>query len=579
VRALRLAANPLVHAPALGLLLGAVTLGGMLSAYHAFLATVTLVYVIAALGLNVTAGFLGQLSLGQGAAFGVGAYVAAVLTLDHDWPVAFTLLAGFAAGALLGTLIAVPAARLGLIGVAMVSLGTTLVLTDVVLALHETTGGAAGRAGIIAPLWPGGELLSPDGITILVIVCAVVVYLLHWAYRISTLGRASLAVRGNRIGAAALGISAYWYTVLGFALGTGVGSLAGVLYCYAQSVVAPDAFTAALSILFLLMVVLGGAGTRVGPVIGGAVIGLLPILLSRYPSVSQYVYGGLLIVLVRVLPRGLIPTRGAKVPRGHLGGTRRAVAAERKAPNGETCLALDSVSRHFGGVYAARDVTLELARGEVLAIVGANGSGKTTVLNVVSGFYAPQTGTVDVRGHRVNGLGPHRIAARGVGRTFQVPQLFGDLTVDEHLALARRQGDRGRPDVVAAAEDLLERCGFIGAALTREARLFSHGEQRFLEICMALLRAPDVLLLDEPAAGLSQREIELLREMVEYASELGIGIIVVEHHHDFVRDIADRILVMHLGAAVWCGPPAEFDSSADVRRAYLGAELSLTEGE
>jgi branched-chain amino acid transport system permease protein len=564
-RTWRVVANPLVHAPLFGLILAAVTLGGTLSAYHAFLATITLVYVIATLGLNVTAGFLGQLSLGQGAAFGVGAYVAAILTLDHGWPVAFTLPAGFAAGAVLGALIAVPAARLGLIGVAMVSLGTTLVLSDVVLALHGTTGGAAGRAGILAPLLPGGDLLTPNGLTILVIASAVVIYLLHWLYRVSTLGRASLAVRGNRIGAAALGISAYRYTVLGFALGTGVGSLAGVLFCYVQSVVAPDAFNAALSILFLLMVVLGGAGTRVGPVLGGALIGLLPILLSRYPSVSQYVYGGLLIVLVRALPRGLIAQRGAAVPRGRLGGGTARTSTG--APVREVCLSLDGVSRHFGGVYAARDVSLELGRGEVLAIVGANGSGKTTVLNLVSGFYAPQHGAVELGGRPVTGLAPHRIATRGLARTFQVPQLFPDLTVAEHLALARRYASGGATEL---AEALLVECGFAGSLLEREARLFSHGEQRFLEICMALLRAPDVLLLDEPAAGLSQREIDRLRSIVERASALGIGLIVVEHHHDFVRDIADRILVMHLGRAVWCGPPAEFASSEDVRRAYLG---------
>jgi branched-chain amino acid transport system permease protein len=164
-------------------------------------------------------------------------------------------------------------------------------------------------------------------------------------------------------------------------------------------------------------------------------------------------------------------------------------------------------------------------------------------------------------------MGPHRIAAHGLARTFQVPQLFPDLTVAEHIALARRYATSGRSEL---AEELLVECGFAGAALEREARLFSHGEQRFLEICMALLRTPDVLLLDEPAAGLSQREIDLLQSIVERASALGIGLIVVEHHHDFVRDIADRILVMHLGRAVWCGPPAEFASSEDVRRAYLG---------
>lgn len=581
----RFVASPFVHAPLAAAILVLLTVGGGLSPYHSFLVTITLVYIVATLGLNISAGYLGQLSLGQGAAFGVGAYTAAILTVDHAWPVAATLVAALAVGAVLGILIAAPAARLGLIGVAMVSLGATLVLTDAIVALPDLTGGTAGRYGIAAPLFTGDTPLDGDGITLVVIATVVVTYLLHWGYRVSNAGRASLAIRGNAVGAAGLGIPSYFYKVLGFALGTGIGAMAGALYAYLQSVVSPEQFTAHLSILFLLMVLLGGSGTRVGPLIGGAVIGLLPIFLSKHPNIHHYVYGALLLLLVRVLPRGIVFRRGAGVPRGRLGG-RRPVSAPapaaaggetpRAAP-GETCLALEAVGRHFGGVYAVQDVSIEVPRGEVLAIVGPNGSGKTTVLNLISGFYRPHAGRVVLNGEVVNGVAPHRIAARGVARTFQVPQLFPDLTVAEHLALARHYTGRRREDLHAAAESFLAAHGFTGASLAREAREFAHGQQRFLEVCMALLRSPDLLLLDEPAAGLSHDEIARLQEVVERASELGVTVLVVEHHHDFVRNIADRVLVMHLGRAVWVGPPEEFGTSKDVQRAYLQIAPTLTE--
>lgn len=588
----RVVAHPVVHGSAIGLILVLITLDHGFSPYNLFLLTVTLLFVVAALGLNIPAGFLGQLSLGQGGAFGLGAYVAGALTVHLGWPIIFTILGAFAAGGILGALIAIPAGRLGLIGLAMMSLGVTLVISDAATALTSITGGQSGLLGVTAPILPGGGDLGTQGLCILVICFAVGVYLLHWTYRIANIGRASLAIRGNRVGAAGLGISAYRVTIIGFAVGTAIGASAGALYAYAEEIVAPDAFTVALSVQFLLMVVLGGAGTRVGPVIGGAVIGLLPIVLSHYPNVTQYVYGALLILIVRVLPRGIVSKRGARVPADRFGGWRHSsgrdaayedpptVAAvtpdHQRAGDVDACVVLDGVGRHFGGVYAAQHVSLTLRGGEVVAIVGANGSGKTTVLNLISGFYAPQEGTVTVAGRRVNGMAPYRIARLGVARTFQVPQLFPDLTVAEHLALARNYATSRRPDVDGTAEALLRERGFSGRNRQREARLFSHGEQRFLEICMSLLRGPDVLLLDEPAAGLSQGEIESLDDAISRVARLGIGIVFVEHHHDFVRNVADRILVMHLGRTVWSGVPEDFGKSEAVRRAYLIDEPSLS---
>ena len=567
-------AQPMVHAPVAGAILVLLVVEGALSSYNSYLLVVTLVYIIASLGLNIPLGYLGQLSLGQGAALGLGAYVAAALSTHDGWPVIATLPVTFLFGAALGAVMAAPSARLTQIGIGMLTLGYTLVLSDLILALPGVTGGGEGITGITAPLLPGGANLGQVGIGIVVIVVFVAVYLVHWLYRVSHAGRASLALRGNVVGAAALGVSRQWFSVIGYAVGTGMGAVAGGLFAYVQQALAPDSFGISLSVLFLLMVVFGGAGTRFGPVIGGAIIGLLPILLASHASLSQYIYGGLLIVLMRLLPRGIVFVRGARVPErqrwtGLVSDEAVHPAAEDQINRGEG-LVIRDVSRHFGGVYAVQDVSLDVKRGEVLAIVGANGSGKTTLLNLVSGYYAPHAGTVSLAGQQLAGHAPFRTARQGVSRTFQVPQLFPDLTVDEHLALARwyARDELGAEQEVARR--FLDTVGVSGDRLHREARRFSHGEQRFVEICLAVIRAPRLILMDEPAAGLSHREIQTLAELVRAVSALGISVVVVEHHHDFVRDVADRILVMHLGRSVWCGPVAEFGESTEVRDTYLG---------
>jgi ABC-type branched-subunit amino acid transport system ATPase component len=334
------------------------------------------------------------------------------------------------------------------------------------------------------------------------------------------------------------------------------------------------------------MVMLGGAGTRVGPIVGGAIIGLLPVVLANYPSVSQYIYGGLLIATVRLLPRGIVTKRGAPVPRrARKAAGRRALprssdeglvtasvspAVERQSGG----LVIRGLKRHFGNVYAVDDVSFELAPGESLAVVGPNGSGKTTMINLIAGQYHPHGGEVVLSGRAITGMPPFRVARLGVSRTFQVPQLFPDLTGEEHLALARRYAVPGRDESYEPiVQRLLADVGLAGKQLTREARTFSHGQQRFLETCMAVLRRPQVLLLDEPAAGLAESEIQLLAQLVREVSATGTGVIVVEHHIDFVYQVADRILVMHLGHAIWSGSPEGFKTSDEVREAYLGVEI------
>ncbi len=588
-QAKRIGAQPLAHTTVVTALIIAIGFKVGPGSYYGYLMTIALLYGIATIGLNIPAGMLGQLSLGQGAAMALGGYTAAILIVNDHWPLLPALVACLAVGFVVGVLMAIPAARLGVIGLAVVTLGFTLIVSDGITGLSGLTGGPNGKSGVEAPLISGADLTSNSLFVVVTITCALA-YLVHWKIRVSRFGRSCLAVRDEELGATALGISSYRHIVAGFAIGSAVGALSGGLYGVVATIVTPDLFGIQLSVLILLMVIFGGPGTQFGPVVGATVIGLLPILLASHPTFSVYAYGLILIVAMRLLPHGVIRRTAAPVQSGArlLRGRRipRPTAGESSAhapaaPDASVTAAPDAsvpaqvilqtkdVSRSFGGVIALSNADLTIHRGEVVAVIGSNGSGKTTLLNVVCGYYRAQGGQVLLADRDITLARPRVIANLGVSRTFQVPKVFPSLSIEEHLALARSRAAHPRSQVF---EDIAQK--FLGATGLldnpgQEARTLSQGALRFLELAVAILRAPDVLLLDEPAAGLSAEEMGRLKELIEDLSACSVGVALVEHHLDWVRSIADRIIVMHLGEQIWAGAPDDLLRSEIVRDAYL----------
>ena len=588
----RLAANPLIHTVVIALLLFFVVQGVGPSSYYGYLITIALLYGVAAIGLDVPAGMLGQLSLAQGASMAVGAYTTGILITKHGWPLLPALFVACVFGFAVGAIMAIPAGRLGLIGLAIVSLGLTLVVSDFVTANASLTGGPNGMLGIVTSFAGGSTDLGASSMFTVVLVTCALAYLVHWRLRLSTFGRACLAVRDDDLGATALGISGYRHVVIGFGVGSGIGAVAGGLYAVVASVITPDLFGIQLSILILLMVIFGGAGTRLGPVLGAAVIGVLPIVLSNDPTISVYLYGGILIVSMRILPRGLIRRTGGPVPPRALPpadadtGPLLAVdgqalpsadsvgvlAVNHPAPlefSGRPVLEVSGVSRSFDGVRALKEANLSIHPGEVVAIIGSNGSGKTTLLNVVCGYYRAESGgSIQLAGHDITTARPRVTARRGISRTFQVPKVFPSLSIDEHLALARARATQRDPAFDRIAMEFLASTGVLDSR-RREARVLSQGHLRFLEVGVAALRGPHVLLLDEQAAGLSQEEMIRLGELIRQLAAHGVAVGLIEHHLDWVRSIADRVIVMHLGEQIWTGSPDELTASNIVRNAYL----------
>ena len=621
----RLLAAPSLHSVVMAAIVLALLASWGPQSYHGYVTQLICVYAVATLGLNITTGYAGALSLGQGAAFAIGAYVTGVLVSTYEWPFWLALLLATVAGLLAGAAAGFPAGRLGVIGLAMMSLGLVLVVGDMLIQFRTVTGGMFGIPSITARYWFGQDPAESLWVVpIVIVVVAGLCYWLHARYRVSRLGRSTVAVRDEPIGASALGISGYLTKVAAFAVGSAFAALAGGLFSLLSGYISPDAFSSHLSILFLVMVVLGGSGSRFGPVVGAILLVIIPLQLAEYPHLNTIIYGLLLIVLMRLRPRGLFsrsaapapqamrplfdavaaaapagsaestpPEPGTAAPAGPADRTPAeptpimAASAGERTPaeneptgprprRGTEVLRLTDVRRSFGGVDALAGVSLSLARGEILGLIGPNGSGKTTLLNVVCGHYPPTAGEIHLGGEPIAGRRPEAIARLGVARTFQTPKTFDGMSIEEHLALATAQGDRD-PELLracrAGALALLEMGGLDPrhpASLMRESRVMSHGQLRFLEAATAISTCPRVLLLDEPAAGLSAAEIEGFERVVHDVARAGIGVIIVEHHLEMISRLVDRVVVLDLGKVLWTGPPADLHDAESVRAAYMG---------
>jgi branched-chain amino acid transport system permease protein len=383
-----------------------------------------------------------------------------------------------------------------------------------------------------------------------------------------------------------------------------LAAIAGGLFASLQTYITPDAFTFDLSVLFFIAILIGGRGSIMGPLLGIIVLTILPEIAAPLAAWSTFLYAVLLLIIVLAAPGGiaaLIDFRNRRplasnrsiVPRPSAlasiavdnargGKTDRAAEAGGGA-NGGT-LSLRGIVLHFGSVRAIDGIDLDVAPGQVHGLIGPNGSGKTTALNIISGYYAASAGTLTIGASPLPAGMPALRAARGIARTFQTPRIVGEASVLQNVMIGgtidgigtfleslltlprHRRDERG---IAAAARALLEVVGLEALADVRADRL-QHSELRFIEIARAMMLRPDFLLLDEPAAGLSSDEIERLGALIKAISRRGTGVLLVEHHADLIFDICDQVTVLNLGRVLAFGTPAEIRSHKEVVSAYLG---------
>jgi ABC-type branched-subunit amino acid transport system ATPase component/ABC-type branched-subunit amino acid transport system permease subunit len=558
--------------------LGGVVFIGLTSGYAHFIIGLVAITAILGVGLNVLYGLTGLISLGQVGFFAIGAYASAILTLNG---VSFWLalpLAAIISGAV-GCLLAVPAMRMEGPFLAMITIAFAFIVEHVAIEWRDLTGGQNGLMGFPLPEI-GGYIFSERDLIILSVLLCGLSLLAFRRLKDSGWGFAMTALRDAEIAAQSLGYRPFVIKSLAFAAAAAMAGLAGALYAPLMMFIAPSNFPFSQSILFLFAVIVGGAGTVLGPVIGALVTVLLPELLSGLAEHRLLFFGALLVAVLLVTPRGIVGTISRLLPNSRQKADAMSIEDVQKLiesypkPSG---LRVEAIGISFGGVRAVNDVSLDAKSGDVTSVIGPNGAGKTTVLNIVSGFYRPDHGAVHV-GDSVNlaGMSADSAARHGIARTYQTTRLFENMSVAENVIAGLSNGQLGSPfPAMASAENralafgLLRYCGFDGDPDQRAGDL-PHVDRRLVEIARALAARPGILLLDEPAAGLMQADKEKLAALICKLADSGITVVLVEHDMELVMGISDAILAMDAGEPIALGTAAEIRHNPKVIAAYLG---------
>lgn len=571
----------------LAVLLVAAVLALTLNSYYVFvLASVALLAVVG-LGMNVLLGLSGQISFGHVAFYTVGAYAVAILTTSYDWsfwaawPVAVLM------SAAMGALLALPALRVKGPYLAMITIAFAFVVEHSIIELSPWTGGHNGIMNIDAPHlgWIQGEQ-AVALLSLLAVAIGVMVF--SWLSR-GTWGAAMRAVKDSEIAAESVGINVLQTKVVAFAVSAAFTGAAGALYAPLSTFVTPSGFGFIQSILFVLIVLLGGVGSVAGPLVGAMVVGLLPEVLSSMEDLRLLFFGALLLIVLWVAPKGLVGElyelcsrlNRKRSVQHHEAWTELDCAQPQLSLRTRAALSAEKISMQFGGVRAVDSLSFTARPGAVTSLIGPNGAGKSTALNMLSGFYQPSEGRVRLGVLGLDGLGAQKVSRAGVARTYQTSQLFDSLSVLENVLLAQMRGRLGPllgsrmlagEACIQQAQTLLAWCGYRGATQTLAGDL-PHVDRRLVEIARALATDPDILLLDEPAAGLSREDKEQLALVLRKIADAGIGVLVVEHDMALVMGISDHVVVLESGKHLAEGSPQEVQSNPIVQQAYLGESL------
>jgi branched-chain amino acid transport system ATP-binding protein len=577
----------MVLAIALGAALAAPHLG--LSEFYTHLLVLMVIFAIFAMSLDILMGYGGLPSLGHAAFFGLAAYGVGIAMVKLALPWWQAVLVGLIASASFGAVFGLIALRTRGLYFLLITLALGQLLWGAANRWASMTGGFNGLPGIRRPAeW----LLSTTNFYYVAL--AVLVVLAFAMNRLveSPFGLALRALSDSESRLEALGYHVWLYKYLAFILTGVLAGTAGAMNVLYNGFVSPRDLSIAMSAEGILMVILGGTGTLWGPLIGAVIVVALRNILSIYFDHWLIMLGAFFIFVVLLAPDGLIgwfrPRKGEGTARqgdSAVGaepavGTpaRRHELAIGRSQGDPPVLAARDLRKLFGGMRAVANVTLAAYAGERVVLLGPNGAGKTTLFHMISGGLLPDSGDVLLFGHSVNRLSVHRRARLGVGRTFQITNLFPRLTVADHLRLCAigligrrldmwRRADR-IPEVEAIVEAESRRSG-LWELWDSEVRFLAYGHQRQLEVAMAVAMKPKLLLLDEPAAGLSPAEIESIIDLI-VGLDQSLAIILVEHDMDVAFAVADRVIVVNHGEIVAQGSPAEVRGNAEVRRIYLG---------
>ncbi len=535
-------------------------------------------YAMAVLGMVVVLGYAGQINLAQAAFFGIGAYAVGLGTVAwglHFW-VSFML--GLGAAAIAGLVLGLTTLRLGGHYLAMITISFQQIFDLVLVNWIDVTRGPDGIPSIEPPALFGYHLGDKRAYLLF---CAAVLYLLIWFVwwlPKTRLGRAMRAVRDNELAAETIGVHTLRTKVVAFTISAVLGGIGGSFYAAGFSYISPDNFSFLRSIEFLTAVLLGGAQSPFGAALGTVLIVLLPEWLRFLKSLYLAVYGlGVILIMVFLAEGiwGLLRNTFQRVrkPRVPVIGAVPALNFNIKSQDDRPVLKLENLQKHFGGLRAVDGIDIEVALGTVHALIGPNGSGKTTSLNVVNGIYRPTAGKILLDGIDVTQMKPHDRAGLGMGRTFQNIRLFQTMTALENVMVGGQRDNNpmeaGREALVTRALSALDFVGILDRA-HMIVRNLPYGYQRLVEIARALAAHPKLLLLDEPGAGLNQAEKHGLVGLLKRLRGHGLTLFLIDHDMGLVEKVSDKITVLNFGKKIAEGTPQEVLRHPDVITAYLG---------
>jgi branched-chain amino acid transport system permease protein len=572
-----------------------------------------LIWGLFGLGFDILFGYAGLLSFGQAAFFGAGGFVAAYL-----------LISGAVSSVLLATLIGIAVAMALSVLVGWVSLRRVGIYFSMITfaigelahfmqnsVLSRWTGGDNGLPGVPFPRFKLGERMVEiaPGWGMYVMLAVIFVATFWFARRLvqSPFGHVLNAMRINPDRTLAVGHHLQRYKMAALVVSAAYSGLAGAMLGVFQSYIGPDAVSLETSSQVVMQTVIGGVRTLVGPLVGAAIWIFLRDVLQQIPGIGgawKLILGALFVLAVTVMRRGIV----GEIRHWHRQRTARATAGAAAAPPRDLAPAADKVQpiranpaparvapgadapvaieardirMQFGGLVALEQVNLAVRSGEIMGLIGPNGAGKSTLFKIMTGELRPTAGDVVFGERTITGIGVREACRIGVSKSYQIVQVYPELTARENLyvpILARQRGAfrfdvlrtlRGNPAMEEEVEralrvmELHERCDVMVSEM-------AYGEKRRLEIAIALATEPRVLLLDEPLAGLSPAERVQVVQVIRHAA-VGRTVLIVEHDMDAVFELADRITMLHMGRNLITGTPAEIRDNAAVHTAYLGA--------
>jgi len=555
-------------------------------------ASMVVILAIATMGLNLCVGYTGLVSFGQGTWFGIGAYAAALI--QKHWfgdQIALPILLSMVVVAVLSTFVGILILRRRGVYFSLLTLALAALTYTVAFRWSEVTGGEDGLGGL--KRGSIGPINLDDALAFYAVVALIGLAVLYVLLRVvrSPFGHVLVAIRENQLRATFQGYAVERYKLAVFVLSAVVTGVAGALLGFQTYLVSAEAVSVPFSGEMLAMVVIGGMRNMLGPAFGALFYILFRELFSIWTSNWLLWFGLIFVGFVLYSPSGLVGIWATLSRRWWPLPEEAAAMSKRKIYEGlplpafllpqgmqATVLEVDGVSKHFGGIRAVSNASLTIGAGEIHALIGPNGAGKTTLFNLVSGLFPPDSGSVRLNGREIQGVPSHRICHWGLARSFQITNLFRGLSIYENLRLSLQAQRPMRfnawrdidsyPDVHAETAELIRFLGLEGIEEIEGGEL-SYGGQRLVDFGIALGSQPQVLLLDEPLAGLAAAERERVSNLIKSVAA-NIPVLIVEHDIDRVLGFSRRVTVMNQGEVLMAGAPDEVRADRRVQEIYTG---------